>query len=833
MLDPEGAVGDLARRVQELGALYGFTEKLFHAKSRNDVYDAGLDTVLTALNCERASISLFDEAGTMRFVAWRGLSDAYRHAAEGHSPWAADDGAPTPVAIDDAADADFAEPLKSVILRERIGALAFIPLVAHGKLIGKFVTYHDRARRYGKEEIELALTIARQLGFAIERSRAEDAARGREAALESIIDQTPFMLIRVASDYTVLFASRAYSEMLALSSEDVIGKPLVDIIGTAAFDTVRPDLDRVLRGEPIQYERAIPYARVGTRILRGAFTPERDERGFVRGYFGSLVDVTERAQAEARLAALNEQLEAEVERRTRERDRVWNVSEDLLGVSNFDGYFISINPAWAKTLGFRDDEIKSLHVDALRHPEDAAHSKAGREKLARGVPTVRMENRFRHQDGSWRWIAWTMTAEDGLIYVAGRDVTVEKEAAEALKRVQRQLAEAQKMEALGQLTGGVAHDFNNLLMIVGGYAQMLKKHAADPRSARAIEAIQSAVSRGESLTRQLLSFSRRQPLNPVVVHPAEAVEAIRDVLLGSTHVNIALAIDIPQHTWPICVDRSEFALALVNIAINARDAMPAGGGLTISSVNVNLDGNGGPDGLSGDYIALKIADTGAGIPAEILPRVFEPFFTTKALEKGTGLGLSQVYGFARRSGGGVVIASELERGTAVTLYLPRSPVAPTQAAPSRPQQMGGRQETILIVEDNPDVRAVAVMLLEQLGYRTVAADSGPAALRMLGSDPRVDLVFTDVVLPGAFDGLALAQSLGALRPDLPVVLTTGYAKRLDGEPGFPVLRKPYDIAALARVVREAIDMRPSARDGGTPRQSAARSVPAPGSFRRA
>jgi PAS domain S-box-containing protein len=821
MLVPDGAVGDLARRVQELGALYEFTEKLFHARSPRDVYDAGLDTVLTALNCERASILLFDDAGTMRFVAWRGLSDDYRSVAEGHTPWSVDDAAPTPICVDDAAAADFPAALKAVIARERIGALAFIPLVAHGKLIGKFMTYYDRARRYGADEIELALTIARQLGFAIERSRAEDASRDREAALESIIDQTPFMLTRVSADYTVLFASRAYGEMLGLPSDAIVGKHLVDVMGEAAFNRVLPTLEKVLRGETVHYEQAIPYARIGTRIVRGAFAPERDERGFVKGYFGSLVDVTQRAQAEARLAALNEQLEAEVERRTRERDRIWNVSEDLLGVSNFEGYFVSINPAWTKTLGWSEAEIKSLNVSQLRHPEDAAHSDAARQKLAHGVPTIRMENRFRHADGSWRWIAWTMTAEDGLIYLAGRDVTVEKEAAEALKRVQRQLAEAQKMEALGQLTGGVAHDFNNLLMIVGGYTQMLKKHAVEPRSARAITAIQGAVSRGESLTRQLLSFSRRQPLNPVIVHPAEAVEAIRDVLFGSTSVNIDLAIDIPQQTWPICVDRSEFALALVNIAINARDAMPDGGRLSISSANVSLDADGGPDGLSGDYIALQIADTGSGIAAEVLSRVFEPFFTTKALEKGTGLGLSQVYGFARRSGGSVGIASEVERGTTVTLYLPRSPVAPAQAAQPSGEQMGGRQETILIVEDNPDVRAVAVMLLEQLGYRTLTADSGPAALHMLGTDPRVDLVFTDVVLPGAFDGLALAQSLGALRPDLPVVLTTGYAKRLDGDPGFPVLRKPYDISALARVVREAIDVKPGERDEGTSRQSSA------------
>ena len=235
-------------------------------------------------------------------------------------------------------------------------------------------------------------------------------------------------------------------------------------------------------------------------------------------------DYLSRIQAEQALRSLQSSLRAEVESRTRERDRVWSFSEDLLGVSDFEGYFLSVNPAWQKTLGWSEDEIiKVLHVNDLCHTDDAAHSWAGREQLAQGVPTVRIENRFRHKDGSWRWIAWTMTAEQGLIYVAGRHVTAEKEAAAALERAQQQLANAQKMEALGQLTGGVAHDFNNIMMIVSGYAQSLKGRMTEPKHVRALQAIEAAVSRGENLTRQLLSFSRHQPLNPAVLHPAAAV----------------------------------------------------------------------------------------------------------------------------------------------------------------------------------------------------------------------------------------------------------------------------------------------------------------------
>jgi CheY-like chemotaxis protein len=312
----------------------------------------------------------------------------------------------------------------------------------------------------------------------------------------------------------------------------------------------------------------------------------------------------------------------------------------------------------------------------------------------------------------------------------------------------------------------------------------------------------------------MLSFSRRQPLDPVVTHPAAAVDAIRDVLSGSTRVNIDLSIDIAKGTWPIRVDRSEFALALVNIAINARDSMPEGGRLSISTENATLQPEDTPDGLSGDHVALRIADTGCGIAADILPRVFEPFFTTKAVDKGTGLGLSQVYGFARRSGGTVIIASELQRGTTVTVYLPRSrgrlsaPPA-EQSAPHR----RGRQETILVVEDNSDVRSVAVSLLAELGYQTVEAETAAAGVDMLERG-HVDLVFTDVVLPGAMDGLALAQKITTVRPELPVVLTTGYARSLDGDPGYAVLRKPYDLSSLGRVIRAAIDAKGGRQPAG-------------------
>jgi two-component system NtrC family sensor kinase len=347
-------------------------------------------------------------------------------------------------------------------------------------------------------------------------------------------------------------------------------------------------------------------------------------------------------------------------------------------------------------------------------------------------------------------------------------------------------------------------------MIVSGHAQILGRRLSEPKDLRALNAIQAAATRGESLTRQLLSFSRNQPLDPAVVSPAETVGAVRDILDGLLKVDVELLVDVSPSIWSIHVDKSELELALVNLVVNARDAMPEGGALTIAAKNLLVESGDTADGIAGEFVALSVADTGCGIADEHLARVFEPFFTTKSADKGTGLGLSQVYGFARRSGGTAGVTSELGRGTTVTLYLPRSRADIERAgARSDAQIASPGEEAVLVVEDNEDVRAVAVALLEQLGYRAVAVGNAAAALHMLASRSMpLHLLFTDVVLPGGTDGLTLAQTVKARYPEMPIVLTTGYAKAFDAKPEFPVVRKPYQIATLGRVLREALDQPP-------------------------
>jgi PAS domain S-box-containing protein len=483
-----------------------------------------------------------------------------------------------------------------------------------------------------------------------------------------------------------------------------------------------------------------------------------------------------------------------LEERTRERDRIWNVTEDLFGVSTFGGYFLSANPAWTRLLGWTEAEITATHVNDLRHPDDAAAANAGRARLAEGEPVVRLENRFRHKDGSWRWIAWTLSADQGLIYIAGRDVTAENEAVEALRKGQANQAQLQKIEALGQLTGGVAHDFNNLLMIIGGNIPRVRKALIDdPKATRAVEAMEIAANRGKALTRQLLSFSRRQAINPRVTPIAERIEAVQPMLASSIG-SVALGVEMPADLWPVKVDTNEFDLALVNLMLNARDALSPQGVIRISARNVRLAGSETAEGLQGDFVAVSVADDGEGIPPDILPRVFDPFFTTKQSDKGSGLGLSQVHGFSRQSGGTAVVASELGKGTTVTIYLPRTNDTSKPRVSREVETL--RPDTVLLVEDNPDVAEVTRDMLAQLGYRVHAANNAQSALEMLGRHD-IGLVFSDLVMAGPMDGIDLARSIRAQGLAIPVMLATGYSEKVSrAAPDFTVLRKPFDLDEL-------------------------------------
>ena len=388
------------------------------------------------------------------------------------------------------------------------------------------------------------------------------------------------------------------------------------------------------------------------------------------------------------------------------------------------------------------------------------------------------------------------------------------------------LRQSQRLEAIGQLTGGVAHDFNNLLMIVSGSVHRLRRGMSDDKQRRLLDAIVNATERGESLTRQLLSFSRRQTLQPSVIDLAERLPELKDMLSRSLRGDIDIRVMVPRRPCGVKVDPSELELALLNLAVNARDAMPAGGKLTLTAKPIVLRGKANEEGLSGDFVAIRIADTGEGIAPEVLSRVFEPFFTTKEFGKGTGLGLSQVYGFARQSGGAATITSTLRRGTAITLFLPRSFEAPAQ--PREPASAAGAPPpagTVLLVEDDADVIEIARAYLREIGYSVKQAASARAGLDILDHEGEVDLLFSDILMHGDMNGLDLAREVRRRFPAILVLLTSGYSSSAQAaiRQGFEVLQKPYDLAALKRglaAARTATEQRAALRAAPLPQRAA-------------
>ena len=393
-----------------------------------------------------------------------------------------------------------------------------------------------------------------------------------------------------------------------------------------------------------------------------------------------------------------------------------------------------------------------------------------------------------------------------VLWVALRRTRRLYEEAERREFAEDALRQAQRLEAIGQLTGGVAHDFNNLLMIVSGSVHRLRRHLSDEKQTRLLDAIANATERGESLTRQLLAFSRRSTLQPSVIDLAARLPELKELLSRSLRDDIEIRVQVARRPCLVKVDSSELELALLNLAFNARDAMPAGGTLTIAAKPIVLRGKASDEGLTGDFVAIRVADSGEGIPPDVLPRVFEPFFTTKEVGKGTGLGLSQVYGFARQSGGAATITSTPRRGTAITLFLPRSfeklesPPEPSVTAGTAPNAGAA-----LLVEDNGEVAEVARSYFEQLGYRVEQAAGAQSALERIEREGNIDLIFSDILMPGRMNGLDLANAVRQRFPAIAVLLTTGYSSSAQNavRQGFEVLRKPYDLAALERALRAA------------------------------
>jgi PAS domain S-box-containing protein len=526
-----------------------------------------------------------------------------------------------------------------------------------------------------------------------------------------------------------------------------------------------------------------------------------------------------RDEAEKTLRLANAQLSAEVVTRTSERDRLWALTDDMLAHADYGGNLIAVNPAWTRVLGWSEEKLLTDPYSDIIHPENVDTVIAALAEMGRTGKSTRFENRILSADGVWTPIGWTVSPELGTNYfiAVGRDLSEDKARERELANAQEALRQSQKMEAVGQLTGGIAHDFNNLLAGISGSLEIIERRLAQRRYdglERFISGAHSSAQRAASLTQRLLAFSRRQTLDPKPTDVNRLVHGMED-LIGRT-VGPAIAVEVvgAAGLWSTRVDAAQLENALLNLAINARDAMPDGGRITIETANKWLDDRGSRerDLLPGQYISVCLSDTGTGIATEIVDRIFDPFFTTKPIGQGTGLGLSMIHGFVRQSGGQVRVYSEPGKGTTMCLYLPRyaGELDDEEQHPEGVIEPIGAGETILVIDDEPIVRMLIVEVLEEAGYSALEAGDGPSGLKILQSDARIDLLITDVGLPGGMNGRQVADAARISRPELKILFVTGYAENAvigNGhlDRGMQVITKPFVMAELANKITELIE----------------------------
>jgi PAS domain S-box-containing protein len=486
------------------------------------------------------------------------------------------------------------------------------------------------------------------------------------------------------------------------------------------------------------------------------------------------------------------------------------------------GLIENVNPATERLFGYLGSELIGQNVKMLMpEPYQGEHDGYIANYVGTGVKKIigiGREVSGRRKDGTTFPLHLSVSEfeADGRRYFTGmvHDISDRMHVEEALRESERRLAQSQKMEAVGQLTGGIAHDFNNLLLVIAGNLELLEPRLNDEESRSLLKEAQDAAGLGSKLTDQLLTFARRRHMDAHVIQLNDLVVSITDMLRRTLGEHITLSTSLARDVWATRADPAQFQSAFVNMAVNARDAMPQGGKLVVETRNIELDADHADyqsELQPGQYVQLSISDTGVGMEPEIRDRVFEPFFTTKEKGRGTGLGLAMVYGFVKQSGGHVTIYSEPGLGTTINLYLPRSDAPSAEAAPVTGVADLDVQvrETVLVVEDDSRVRQLTIKRLKLIGYQVLEASNGPAALEILKRGDAVDLVFTDLIMPGGLSGREVAIRARELKPNVKVLLTSGYAEELvHGDDlqreQLKVLRKPYQQAELVAALRDVL-----------------------------
>lgn len=949
----KSAVESLSRTVRELGTLFHLTERLQAAKSAQEVYEAALEAITDALDCERASILLFDSASVMHFVAWKGISEQYRKAVEGHSPWTPDTTDAVPIFVADIRDANEPDALKKLIEGEGIRGLAFIPLVRNGRVMGKFMTYYRCPHQFSEGETRLASTIARQLSLSLDRIMAEEQLKESEKRFRLMSEHAPVMIWISDSAGKCLHLNRLLRSFWGVEETAI---PDFDWSATIHPDDAQAIGEQVgaaiVKRVPVELKGRYRSASGAYRVLETVAHPRFGASGEFLGMIGVNVDVTQREEVEAErrraedeLRAMNIALGENEERLRLATDNAdvgfWDVDEisqvlhwpplvkAMFGispdtpVSMLDFYSglhpedrDSVSAAYAaaadpdkralydveyRTVGKEDGRVRwvaakgrgvfdgdgrcirvtGTAIDITARKADEARLKELNDTLERRISEVLAERKILADivegtdafvqvvDLEFRWLAINKASADefekifGIRPQAGQcmldllthlaaereavravwaralsgeefteigtfgdrerrhyemkyntlrnskgerigayqfvyDVTERIREQERLAGAEEQLRQGQKMEAMGQLTGGVAHDFNNLLTpIVGALDALQRRGVGGEREQRLIAGAMQSADRAKTLVQRLLAFARRQPLQARATQVGDLIHGMGELIASTSGPQVKVSVEIEQALPAAKVDENQLEMALLNLAVNARDAMPDGGTLRITADAQHVDAGHRTNLKPGRYVRLSVADSGVGMDDTVKARAIEPFFSTKGVGKGTGLGLSMAHGLASQLGGALTIQSRPGLGTNIEMWLPSTdePVE-SEHQHSAAVPSGAALGTALLVDDEPLVRTAAADMLTDLGYAVLEAASAEEAIRLIGGGVKPQLLITDHLMTG-MNGTDLARFVRSQLPGTKVLLVSGYAESEGVAPDLPRLVKPFGIHDLA------------------------------------